>query len=253
MKRSALPLVRSVGPRATMPNAELPVRGPLPDAPILICYDGSDDADRAITEAAALLGPRSAVVLDVGPTLTAAESLAAMSPVAPTATFEELNADDALVRARAGAERARKAGFVADARAGIASPVWAGIVYVADEIDAAVIVLGSRGLTGAREVLEGSVSHDVAEHAGRPEGRPRRERSMTVPRCPAPRRDDRACGTLAASPSSRFCKRHEALAERWGEERVLSGDYPGNAGLAIGHGVVTRWEEQPTMSLPPRS
>jgi hypothetical protein len=36
------------------------------------------------------------------------------------------------------------------------------------------------------------------------------------------------CGTLAASPSSRFCKRHEALAERWGEERVLSGDYPGN-------------------------
>jgi hypothetical protein len=51
---------------------------------------------------------------------------------------------------------------------------------------------------------------------------------MSVPRCPAPRRDGRVCGTLAASPSSRFCTRHEALAEKWGEERVLSGDYPGN-------------------------
>jgi hypothetical protein len=30
-------------------------------------------------------------------------------------------------------------------------------------------------------------------------------------------------------PSSRFCKSRKALAERWGEECVLSGDYPGNA------------------------
>jgi hypothetical protein len=52
------------------------------DAPILICYDGSDGADRAIETAAALLGPRRAVVLDVGPPLTAAESLAMLSPAA---------------------------------------------------------------------------------------------------------------------------------------------------------------------------
>jgi len=39
--------------------------------------------------------------------------------------------------------------------------------------------------------------------------------AMTVSRCPAPRRDGRACGTLAASPGSRFCKRHEALADKW--------------------------------------
>lgn len=36
------------------------------------------------------------------------------------------------------------------------------------DIDAAVIVIGSRGLTGAREILAGSLSHEVAEHAGRP-------------------------------------------------------------------------------------
>jgi nucleotide-binding universal stress UspA family protein len=137
------------------------------DAPILICYDGSDGAHRAIDAAAALFGARRAVVLDLGPPLTAAESLAVFSPVAPGA-FEELNADDALQRAQVGAERARRAGFAADARGGIAAPTWQGIVDVADEIDAAVIVLGSRGLNGARELFEGSVSHEVAQHARRP-------------------------------------------------------------------------------------
>ncbi len=34
------------------------------DAPILICYDGSPGAVRAIASAATLLGPRRAVVLD---------------------------------------------------------------------------------------------------------------------------------------------------------------------------------------------
>ena len=138
------------------------------DAPILICYDGSDGAHRAIDAAAALFGARRAVVLDLGPPLTAAESLAVFSPVAPGAVFEELNADDALQRAQVGAERARRAGFAADARGGIVAPTWQGIVDVADEIDAAVIVLGSRGLNGARELFEGSVSHEVAQHARRP-------------------------------------------------------------------------------------
>jgi nucleotide-binding universal stress UspA family protein len=62
----------------------------------------------------------------------------------------------------------RPAGFTAEARAELDSPTWEGIVAVADELDVAVIVLGSRGLNGARELFEGSVSHDVAEHAGRP-------------------------------------------------------------------------------------
>jgi nucleotide-binding universal stress UspA family protein len=138
------------------------------DAPILICYDGSEGADRAIDAAAALLGTRRAVVLDVGPMLTPAESAVVASPVAPAAAFEGVNEDDALKRARVGADRARRAGFEADARGEIAAPTWDGVIAVADEIDAAVIVIGSRGLTGAREVLEGSLSHEVAEHAGRP-------------------------------------------------------------------------------------
>ena len=138
------------------------------DSPVLICYDGSADADRAIEAAAALLGARRAVVVDIGPTLTAAESVAALSSVVPGTAFEDLNMNSALEKARAGAGRAREAGFKAEPRAELVEPVWEGIVDVADEIDAAVIVLGSRGLKGIRERFEGSVSHEVAEHAGRP-------------------------------------------------------------------------------------
>jgi nucleotide-binding universal stress UspA family protein len=138
------------------------------DAPILICYDGSADSDRAIEAAAALLGPRRAVVVDIGPTLTAAESVAGVSSVVPGGAFEDLNMDSAVEKARAGADRAREAGFRAEPRAELEEPVWEGIVDVADELDAAVIVLGSRGLRGIREQFEGSVSHEVAQHAGRP-------------------------------------------------------------------------------------
>jgi nucleotide-binding universal stress UspA family protein len=137
------------------------------DGSVLICYDGSASARRAIVEAVELLGKRRAVVLDVGPRLTPAQSYAAISAV-PNDAFEELNEADALIRAREGTELARKCGFDAEARATIASPTWQGIVDVAAELDVDVIVIGSRGLTGVREHLDGSISHQVAEHAGRP-------------------------------------------------------------------------------------
>jgi nucleotide-binding universal stress UspA family protein len=136
-------------------------------AKILICYDGTADSDRAIDAAAELLGHRRAVVVDIGPVLTPGESLVGLTS-APVGAFEDLNMDSALAGARAGAERARRAGFDAEPRAELSAPTWEGIVDVADEIDAAVIVLGSRGLKGLHEQLAGSVSHEVAEHAGRP-------------------------------------------------------------------------------------
>src|SRR5215475_7562701 len=114
----------------------LSIGGPkMDEAPVLICYDGSDDADRAIETAADLLGPHRAVVLDIGPEITAAESLATASPVAPGSAFEDLNTADALQRATAGAQRAARSGFQAEARAELASPKWSGVVDVADEID----------------------------------------------------------------------------------------------------------------------
>ena len=136
------------------------------DAPILICYDDSKGARRAIGAAAALFSHRRAVVLDVAPPVTVGESYATLGGITPHTV--ETNADEALSRARIGAGLALDAGLAAEARAEVDATTWDGVVGVADEIDAAVIVIGSRGLTGMRELVRGSLSHDVAEHAGRP-------------------------------------------------------------------------------------
>jgi nucleotide-binding universal stress UspA family protein len=136
--------------------------------PIVICYDGSPGAARAIEAAAKLLGPRHAVVVDVTTAITPAESLASVQPVVPSDAFEELNLSEANLVAAKGAQLARASGFEAEARAPLETPTWEAIVDVADEVDAAVIVIGSRGLDGPHQFFEGSVSHAVAEHAGRP-------------------------------------------------------------------------------------
>src|SRR2546426_4001555 len=138
------------------------------DRPILICYDGSENARRGIDVAADLLGPRRAIVLDIAPYLTGAESYAVTASPLAGAEVEKLNAADGLERAKAGAELARAAGFTAEPRSELDAPTWEGILDVADEVDAAVIVFGSRGLSGVRERFEGSLSHEVAEHSGRP-------------------------------------------------------------------------------------
>jgi nucleotide-binding universal stress UspA family protein len=136
------------------------------EAPMLICYDGSAEAKHAIASAAELLGGRRAVVLDVAPFLTPAESLATLAS-APVA-FEDSNRSVAVTAAEDGARYARAAGLAAEPRAEVAAPTWEGILDVADQIDAAVIVMGTRGLDGAHELFEGSISHQVVEHASRP-------------------------------------------------------------------------------------
>ena len=115
---------------------------------ILICYDGSEDAERAVETAAALLGPRPAVVLSVAPAMTFAEGVAATSSPVPGGAFDDLNRAEALRIAEAGAAHGRRAGFEAEPRATIAPTTWQGIVDVADELDVAAIVIGSRRVTG---------------------------------------------------------------------------------------------------------
>jgi nucleotide-binding universal stress UspA family protein len=134
---------------------------PAPDGPLLIGYDGSAEAGRAIDVAAALLTPTAAVVLEVAPLLTPGESLVSVGlPVSGAAAYEHDNRVDAGRRAQAGAELAREAGLHAHARVCMTEPRWQGIVETAREIDAAAIVLGSGRLPG--------VSDDVARHADRP-------------------------------------------------------------------------------------
>jgi len=56
----------------------------------------------------------------------------------------------------------------AEARTVVIAPTWQGVVDVADEIDAAVIVVGSRNHKPIHERFEGGTSHQVVLHAGRP-------------------------------------------------------------------------------------
>ena len=138
------------------------------ERPILICYDGSAHACRAIHAAADLFATRRAIILNVAPVLTAAESYAVMASAASAADVEQLNTAQALHRASEGVEHARAAGFEAEPRGVLAQPTWEGVVDVAGAVDAAVIVIGSRGLSGVRERFEGSLSHEVAQHSSRP-------------------------------------------------------------------------------------
>ncbi len=66
-----------------------------------------------------------------------------------------------------GVELASAAGFAAEGRV-VAGKAWRALCEVAQEVDAAVIVVGARGLSRAESVLLGSVSTAVVLHAQRP-------------------------------------------------------------------------------------
>jgi nucleotide-binding universal stress UspA family protein len=136
------------------------------EGPILFCYDGSPEARHAIQAARDLLTPRNAVILNVGSLEVVAEVYAAAASGA--ARYEREAHDAMLASAEEGAQLARAGGFPAEARAEFGTDVWRSIVDVARELEASVIVLGSRGLHGLRELVEGDVSHQVAIHAHRP-------------------------------------------------------------------------------------
>jgi nucleotide-binding universal stress UspA family protein len=138
------------------------------NAPILICYDGSEPARRAIDVAAGILGPRTAIVLDVAPPFTPAESYAVAASVAGAVELEHAHAKEAFARAAQGAQLASAAGFTATPRGTLAAPTWEGILDVAEEIGVSVIVIGSHGRTGVQEFVEGSVSHEIARHSTLP-------------------------------------------------------------------------------------
>jgi nucleotide-binding universal stress UspA family protein len=142
------------------------------DDVLLICYDGSDDAKHAIKHAAGLLVARPALVLTVWQPTAALGGFSWGGEAAGMVDFVQLDragADDAGRIAEEGVDLARDAGLEAESLAIKASgPVWKTIVDAADARDAAAIVMGSRGLTGVRSMLLGSVSSAVVHHADRP-------------------------------------------------------------------------------------
>jgi nucleotide-binding universal stress UspA family protein len=136
------------------------------EGPILICFDRSDGARRAIETAGALFAGRKAVVLHVWRPLTvvAAEYGGTVSlPDDEGGALEKL----AQELAAEGARLAAAAGL--DATPAIAEGAYEGtshaIVETAHARGAAVIVIGARGLSTFKSFVLGSVSHGVAQHA----------------------------------------------------------------------------------------
>lgn len=139
---------------------------------ILICYDGSPDAQSAIAAAGSLFSGRTTVVVTVWEGFNEVVSRAAAGMAVASLDFEEIDAANAaagLERAQEGAALARAAGLDAEPRAIRQNgPLWEAILATADSVDAELIVIGSRGLSGVRSLLLGSVSHAVVQHADRP-------------------------------------------------------------------------------------
>jgi nucleotide-binding universal stress UspA family protein len=142
---------------------------------LLLCFDGSTDAEHAISSAADLLGPMPAVVITVNePARLWEPSDPATLLDAPigkllsrTLELDEIVDEVAQEHMNRGVELARAAGF--DARGRVTQgKAWKTICDVADEINAAAIVLGARGLSRVQSALLGSVSAAVSAHANIP-------------------------------------------------------------------------------------
>jgi nucleotide-binding universal stress UspA family protein len=140
-------------------HATLPVflarRGGPVSRGVLVAYDGSDDARLAIAHAGRLFAGRSVTVLAVWQRPRERE-------------LAEAAAEAARICAREGAALAEDAGLDAAPLVRRADgPVWSAILEAADTLDAGTVVLGSRGLSGVRTWMLGSVSEAVLRQTER--------------------------------------------------------------------------------------
>lgn len=141
---------------------------------IVIGYDGSPDSQAAIDHAAELFGGEPARVLTVWEPFielisrTGAGLWTGLEGVDIEA-IDAASTAAAETRAEEGAERAKRAGLTAQPCARPRdTTVSEAILAEAQQVDAKAIVVGTRGLTGLKSLVLGSVSHAVLQHADRP-------------------------------------------------------------------------------------
>jgi nucleotide-binding universal stress UspA family protein len=144
---------------------------PAPDSPVLIAYDGSDYAKEAIAECGRQLAPgREALVVTVTEPMEGFPFLGVggvpVDEESVKAIFDATRAG-AQATAEEGCALAREAGLDPEPLVVIGGPVWNRIVEVADERDASLIVIGSRGRSGLHYAFLGSVAAAVAQHSKR--------------------------------------------------------------------------------------
>jgi nucleotide-binding universal stress UspA family protein len=141
----------------------------------LIAYDGSEDATAAVRAAAHLLREATTVVIHVrGESWTAeraglARAALPDSVIATAARkWERAAAGTAQEIADRGAAVAREAGLHATAVVREAITPWRGICAAAEQLEADMIVCGSRGQGAFSRAVLGSTSSSLVHHAPRP-------------------------------------------------------------------------------------
>ena len=140
--------------------------------PVLLCFDGSENARQAISAAGAVLGSRTAIVLSVWEPAALLTSLDPIGDVVGEVTgiykeMDEIGAQLANRQASEGTAGAHRAGFEAEALTAQGKP-WAEILRVAEDHDVAAIVLGGGGLARLSSIVLGSVSARVLHNCPRP-------------------------------------------------------------------------------------
>jgi nucleotide-binding universal stress UspA family protein len=143
---------------------------------ILLCYDGSADAQAAIDRAGQLMPGSEATVLVIWETIL--ETMTRHGALGMGFGMVGLYSDDgadttikqaAVDAAAAGVQLAAAAGLVAQPRVvNRGDDIAAVILAEAVALDASVVVMGTRGLGGVKSLMLGSVSHAVLHHADRP-------------------------------------------------------------------------------------
>jgi nucleotide-binding universal stress UspA family protein len=132
---------------------------------MLVATDGSDTATKAVSEAADLAagtGARVHVMTAYQPLRARVASGKTVDPeVADWHLAEDSKADSILDEARAAL---RLRGVEAEAHARRGDPADA-IIDLAEELGTDLIVVGNKGLSGARRFLLGSVPDKVSHHA----------------------------------------------------------------------------------------
>ncbi len=142
---------------------------------VLICYDGSADAQAAIDRAGSLMAGSQATVLVIWETIVETMTRnGSMGMGLGLVSFPGGDESDAAISTAAavtaadGAKRAKAAGLLAQPLvARRHGDIAAAILASASDVDADVIVLGTRGLSGVKSLMMGSVSHAVLHHADR--------------------------------------------------------------------------------------
>jgi len=141
----------------------------MPSRPVVIAFDGSPAALRALQEAAELLAPRPGLVVVVWEAgvaydyatipSTGLDLPPAQFDLRSAAKLDEAVYSDARELARKGAGIATSLGMPADGMA-VADELTVGetLVQVARDVDAATLVVGRHGHSALRDVLLGSTT-----------------------------------------------------------------------------------------------